>query len=66
MRADYVPIFFGVRPLSSDPDDDFVVECALNASACLVTSKLRDLRIAEEALRIPVLTPAQFLHRLEP
>jgi predicted nucleic acid-binding protein len=64
-RAEFVPIHFQTRPLSPDADDDFVIECAFNASAPIVTRNLRDLRIAEEVLQIPVLTPERFLKMLE-
>lgn len=60
-RADFVPIRSRVRPMSPDPDDDFVIECAMNGQAVLVTQNLRDLRVAQDALGIPVLTPSQFL-----
>jgi len=42
-RAEYFPIISRVRPMSPDPDDDFVIECAYNASALLVTHNTRDL-----------------------
>jgi predicted nucleic acid-binding protein len=64
-RAEFVPIHFHTRPLSPDADDDFVIECAFNASAPIVTRNLRDLRIAEEVLQIPVLTPDSFMKMLE-
>ena len=64
-RAEFVPIHFQTRPHSPDADDDFVIECAFNASAPIVTRNLRDLRVAEEVLQIPVLTPERFLKTLE-
>ncbi len=64
-RAEFVPIHFLTRPLSPDADDDFVIECAFNASAPIVTRNLCDLRVAEEALRIAVLTPEAFIKALE-
>lgn len=63
-RAAYVPIISRVRPMSPDPDDDFVIECAYNAGALLVTHNTRDLKIAETALGIPVLGASVLLDRL--
>ena len=64
-RAEFVPIFFLTRPLSPDADDDFVIECAFNASASIVTRNSRDMIVAQRALGIPVSTPEEFLARLE-
>lgn len=64
-RAEFVPIWTRVRPLSRDPDDDFVIECALNVNAILVTQNLRDLIVARQALGVPVHTPSDFMTNLE-
>lgn len=64
-RVEWVPIIHRIRPFSPDPDDDFLVECAFAAEAMIVTRNLRDLKLAEEALHIPVLTPEDFLSTLE-
>jgi putative PIN family toxin of toxin-antitoxin system len=64
-RAEYTPVTALVRPLSRDPDDDFVIECAFNGKATIVTRNIRDLAIAQEALGLDVLTPEEFLSRLE-
>ena len=64
-RAEFVPIYYLTRPLSRDPDDDFVIECAFNAGADIVTRNARDLAVAEKSLNIAVLTPEQFLRSLE-
>lgn len=64
-RVEWVPILHRIRPFSPDPDDDFIVECAFAADASIVTRNLRDLKVAEEALRIPVLTPEEFLVRMK-
>ena len=63
-RAEYIPVLSRVRPLSHDPDDDFVIECAFNADALLVTQNLRDLKVAQTVLGIPVLNATAFLTRL--
>lgn len=63
-RAEFVPILTSVRPMSPDPDDDFVIDCAFNAGAPIVTRNVRDFRDAEALLRIVVLTPEAFLDLL--
>ena len=60
-RSEFVPIYFLTRPLSPDADDDFLIECAFNASASLVTSNRRDLIAARDVLGIDVLSPEAFL-----
>ncbi len=64
-RCEFVAVWTRVRPLSKDPDDDFLIECAYNGTALIVTHNLKDLRVAEVALGIPVLTPEEFLDALE-
>lgn len=64
-RAEYVPVLSRVRPLSRDPDDDFLIECAFNAVALIVTRNERDLRVAQTALGIRVLDPTAFIALLE-
>lgn len=50
------------RPVSVDPDDDMVIECAVNGQAdVLLTFNKRDLHIAYDQFGIPVLTPREFL-----
>ncbi len=52
------------RPVSPDPDDDMVIECAVNGQAeMLITFNTRDLSVAEQRFGIPVLTPRAFLQR---
>lgn len=64
-RAEYVAILSRVCVLSPDPDDDFVIECAFNASACIVTHNTRDFHVARAALGVTVLNSAEFLKLLE-
>ena len=63
--ADYVPINFNLRPSSPDPDDDFVLECAFNAGACLVSANERDLREPAKTFKVEFLLPPEFLARLD-
>jgi putative PIN family toxin of toxin-antitoxin system len=52
------------RPVSPDPDDDMVIECAVNGGAeMIITFNTRDLRRAHDLFGIMVLTPAEFLSR---
>jgi len=52
---------FSWRPVSPDPSDDHIIECALNARACVVTRNLKDFRLAESPFGLPVLTPEDYL-----
>jgi len=52
---------FTWRPISSDPDDDFVLDLALSARVdCLVTYNFRDLQFIEQ-YGIKLMTPGQVL-----
>jgi len=62
--SQFVPIHFTWRPVSPDPADDHVIDCAMNAAAVIVTSNTKDFRLAERALGIPVRTPTEFLKDL--
>lgn len=57
-------IFYLWRPIASDPDDDFLVELAVEAQAdFIITYNQRDLRGAT-AFGIRVVTPKQFLQQV--
>jgi predicted nucleic acid-binding protein len=60
----FTPIYYSWRPTSPDPGDDFLVDCAMNAGAAIVTSNLKDLKIARKSLGILVLTPAELVIKL--
>ncbi|MBM4320875.1 MAG: PIN domain-containing protein [Deltaproteobacteria bacterium] len=64
-RALFVPIVFTYRPQSPDAGDDFIIDCAMNAQAGLVTSNTRHFRGAAERLWFPLLTPEQFVKALQ-
>jgi putative PIN family toxin of toxin-antitoxin system len=52
------------RPLSQDPNDDMVMDVAINGHAdAIVTKNVRDFAAATECFGIPVLTPGSFLTR---
>jgi len=61
IRAQFVPILFTYRPQSSDPGDDLVIDCTMNAGATLVTSNVRDFRAASKALGFTLMKPDELL-----
>ena len=63
-QAKFVTIYYSWRPISPDPGDDHVVDCAMNAGAPVVTSNVRDFRRAAQALGLEVITPVKFVTRL--
>ncbi len=61
-----VRVAFDWRPLLPDPDDDRVANAAINGMAdCVVSGNVRHLQPVEERFGIPVLTPREFVSRLE-
>ena len=60
----FITVWFSWRPVSPDPADDHVIDCAMNARAPVVTSNVRDFRIAERELGLNVMTPVTFLKHL--
>jgi putative PIN family toxin of toxin-antitoxin system len=59
------PIHFNHRPLLHDPNDEIVLECALEASAeAIVTVNVRDFLPVTSWPNIEVLLPGQLLARL--
>ena len=53
------------RPISPDPDDDVVLEAAINGRADLILShNIRHLREAAARFKIEVVTPQEFLQLL--
>jgi putative PIN family toxin of toxin-antitoxin system len=64
LRARFVPILFSYRPQSPDPDDDLVIDCAMNAGASVVTSNLRDFAQASKRLGFGLLTPTELVGAL--
>ncbi len=60
-RANFVPIHFSYRPASPDPGDDFVIDCAMNADATVITSNVKDFQRAGQYLGLRLLRPAQLI-----
>jgi len=52
-----VTAHYSWRPISPDPGDDHVIDCAMNAGASVVTWNRKDFRSAKEDLGLSVLTP---------
>jgi putative PIN family toxin of toxin-antitoxin system len=67
LEAVAVPVFVGFRyrPLSPDPNDDLVLDVAINGNAdALLTNNTRHFREAAERFHVDVFTPSQMLIRL--
>lgn len=61
-----VPIYFKWRPQLLDPDDEMVLECAINASAeFIVTFNKKDFLPAATQFGIEVLSPGEFVQKLD-
>lgn len=56
-KTHFVTIYYSWRPISPDPKDDHVIDCAMNAAAIVITSNVRDFQRAKEALGLKVITP---------
>lgn len=63
-RANPVVVYYTWRPMSPDPGDQHVIDCAMNAGAIVITENTRDFRMARESLGLQVLTPLQLLQVL--
>jgi putative PIN family toxin of toxin-antitoxin system len=63
-RAEFATIYFTWRPTSPDPDDEHVIDCAMNSGAFVVTSNLRDFKSAKSELGLRVISPAQLVSKL--
>jgi len=63
-RSQFVVIHYSWRPMAPDPGDEHVIDCAMNAGAAVVTSNIRDYRLAQQTIGLVVLTPVQALHEL--
>lgn len=61
-----VEVHFQWRPQSKDPNDEMVLEAAINGRAdTLVTYNLADFAGAAERFRIPVLRPSELLKKVK-
>ena len=63
-KARFTSIYFSWRPSSPDACDDLVIDCAMSARATVITSNLRDFKVAQSSLGLKVLTPGQLVTTL--
>ena len=63
-RAQFVVVHYSWRPISPDPGDEHVIDCAMNAGATVITSNVRDFQTARETLGLRVITPAEAIIQL--
>jgi len=63
-QAEFVKMWFSWRPVSPDPGDDHIIDCAMNARAIVVTSNVRDFDKAVRTLGLKVMTPVKFIEYL--
>jgi putative PIN family toxin of toxin-antitoxin system len=62
-----VEVHFQWRPQSRDPNDEMVLETAINGRAdVLVTYNVADFAVAWERFGIPVLSPPELLRKVKP
>jgi putative PIN family toxin of toxin-antitoxin system len=63
--AEAVEVVLKTRPLSSDPNDDMVLDLAINGRAeALVTYNTKHFLAGGKQSEIPILTPAELLQRM--
>jgi len=60
----FTAIYYSWRPISPDPADEHVIDCAMNAGAIVVTSNVRDFQTAKESLGLQVMTPGEIVMKL--
>jgi putative PIN family toxin of toxin-antitoxin system len=60
-HSEFTPIYYSWRPTSPDPNDDLIIDCAMNANAAIVTSNFRDFQTAKHSLGLQILTPVQLI-----
>jgi len=66
MLAEPVEVVKKHRPLSSDQNDDMILDIAINSQAdALVTTNTKHFAVAGKRFDIPVLSPAEFLNKMK-
>lgn len=63
-HSQFTTVYYSWRPTSPDAGDDLVIDCAMNASAIVITSNIRDFRNARESLGLQVMTPVELVTKL--
>ena len=64
LKTQFVSIYYTWRPISPDPGDEHVIDCAMNSGATVITSNVRDFDMAKESLGLSVITPAEAVIQL--
>ena len=64
-RAIRVTITGYITGICRDPNDDFILECAVTANADLIVTGDKDLLSLESFRGIQILTPRQYLDRID-
>ncbi len=62
--AKFTSIYYSWRPTSPDPGDDLIIDCAMNASAIVVTFNVKDFIQAKQSLGLQVINPTEFIAKL--
>jgi putative PIN family toxin of toxin-antitoxin system len=63
-QAEFVTVYYSWRPMSPDPGDEHVIDCAMNANAPVITSNIRDFQLAKKELGLRVMTPVELVNYL--
>lgn len=63
-QVHYTTIHYSWRPMSSDPGDEHVIDCAMNAGAIVITANVKDFQTAKVSLGLPVMTPLEMVIKL--
>ncbi len=63
-KTHFVDIHYSWRPISPDPADDHIIDCAMNAGAIIVTSNIRDFQKAKAMLGAIIMSPLEFITEL--
>lgn len=64
-RLEPTPIYYRWRPQLTDPDDEMVLECAVNAQAkAIVTFNKKDFLPAALQFGLEILSPGELVNRL--
>ena len=63
-KAQFVVVHYSWRPISPDPGDEHVIDCAMNVGATVITWNVRDFRTARERLGLRVITPVEAVIQL--
>lgn len=68
LEATAEPVYVALqhRPLSPDPNDDMVLDVAINGNAdAIITNNTKHFRDAAERFHLEVLTPAELLSKVQ-